>query len=397
MVGHGDLDDVAHMARALALAERGRGRTSPNPMVGAVVVDDEGVIVGRGAHERAGEPHAEIVALADAGARASGATLYCTLEPCSHTGRTGPCAPRVVEAGIRRAVIAIEDPNPRVSGRGLEHLRSQGVDALVGVMAEEAWRLNRAFFTYITDGRPFVTLKAALSLDGMVAARRGARTALTGTEGNALVHQERAEVDAIAIGSETLLVDDPLLTARGVYRERPLTRVVFDRRLRTPPAARLFSTLDAGPIIIVGGAEAAGREGARRSALEAAGAQLELIEAAEVPGVAGSTAFLGEALARLARREITSLVVEGGPVLHEAFWAAGLVDRIELFVSPRGVGIDGVRWAALPDGSLASLAELTARPVGDDVRIEGFVRSRSSTGSRGRGLCSPGSLSRSDA
>jgi diaminohydroxyphosphoribosylaminopyrimidine deaminase/5-amino-6-(5-phosphoribosylamino)uracil reductase len=151
-------------------------------------------------------------------------------------------------------------------------LRRHGVDALVGVMAEEAWRLNRAFFTYITDGRPFVTLKAALSLDGMVAARRGARTALTGTEGNALVHQERAEVDAIAIGSETLLVDDPLLTARGVYRERPLTRVVFDRRLRTPPAARLFSTLDAGPIIIVGGAEAAAREGARRSGLEAAGA-----------------------------------------------------------------------------------------------------------------------------
>ena len=189
VVGHGNLDDVAHMARALLLAERGRGRTSPNPMVGAVVVDDEGVIVGRGAHERAGGPHAEIVALADAGERARGATLYCTLEPCSHTGRTGPCAPRVVEAGIRRAVIAIEDPNPRVSGRGLEYLRSQGVDALVGVMAEEAWRLNRAFFTYITDGRPFVTLKAALSLDGMVAARRGARTALTGPEGNALVHQ----------------------------------------------------------------------------------------------------------------------------------------------------------------------------------------------------------------
>ena len=154
------------------------------------------------------------------------ATLYCTLGRCAHTGRTGPCAPRVVEAGIRRAVITHEDPNPRVRGRGLQYLRDHGVEVAVGVLADEAARLNRQFFTVIQHGRPSVTLKAALSLDGMVAARRGARTALTGPEANALVHQERAEVDAIAIGSETLLVDDPVLTARGVYRDRPLVRVV---------------------------------------------------------------------------------------------------------------------------------------------------------------------------
>jgi diaminohydroxyphosphoribosylaminopyrimidine deaminase/5-amino-6-(5-phosphoribosylamino)uracil reductase len=381
------MDDAAHMARALLLAERGRGRTSPNPMVGALVVDGDGVIVGRGSHERAGGPHAEVYALVDAGDRARGATLYCTLEPCAHTGRTGPCAPRVVEAGIRRAVIAVEDPNPRVGGRGLQYLRDHGVEVQVGVMGAEAARLNRPFFTYIERGRPFVTLKAAISLDGMVAARRGARTALTGPEANALVHQERAEIDAIAIGSETLLVDDPLLTARGVYRDRPLVRVVFDRRLRTSPAARLFSTVDAGPVIVMSNASSRLREPARADALERVGAQLELIEEVELDGrrEAASAAFLRGALARLARREIVSLVVEGGPALHGAFWGAGLVDRVELFISPRAVGADGVEWTPMPDGSIASLAELTARPVGDDVRIEGFVLegSRGLEGSQG--------------
>ncbi len=368
------IDDAAHMARALLLAERGRGRTSPNPMVGALVVDAEGVIVGRGSHERAGGPHAEVHALADAGDRARGATLYCTLEPCAHTGRTGPCAPRVVEAGIRRAVIAVEDPNPRVRGRGLEYLRAHGVAVQVGVMAEEAARLNRPFFTYIGQGRPFVTLKAALSLDGMVAARRGERTSLTGPEANALVHQERAEVDAIAIGSETLLVDDPLLTARGVYRDRPLVRVVFDRRLRTPSTARLFSTLDAGPVVVMSLTSSRPRWPARAEALEGVGAQLELVDdPQDGGGEAASAAFLRGALARLGGREIISLVVEGGPSLHGAFWRAGLVDRVELFISPRAIGSEGVSWAALPDGSIASLAELTARPVGDDARIEGFV------------------------
>jgi diaminohydroxyphosphoribosylaminopyrimidine deaminase/5-amino-6-(5-phosphoribosylamino)uracil reductase len=364
--------DVDYMTRALRLAERGRGRTSPNPMVGALIVDADGVIIGRGAHERAGGPHAEIVALADAGERARGATLYCTLEPCSHTGRTGPCAPQVVQAGIRRAVVAMQDPNPRVRGRGLEYLRTNGIEVDVGVLADDARRLNRAFLTYITARRPFVTLKAALSLDGMVAEKRGTRTALTGPESNVVVHRERAEVDAIAIGSETLLVDDPLLTARDVFRERPLTRVVFDRRLRTPTTARLFTTRDAGPVVIV---TAASDDDGRRAAVDAlvaAGADVELI-AIDNTGTCESSSFLRAALDRLAARELTSMVVEGGPVLHEALWRAGLVDRVELFVSPRAVGPHGVPWAMLPDGSIASLSELTAIPVGDDVRIEGYV------------------------
>ena len=223
------------MRKAIALAERGRGRTSPNPMVGALVVDDDGVIVGRGAHEVAGGPHAEVIALADAGTRARGATLYCTLEPCSHTGRTGPCAPLVAQAGIRRAVIAIEDPNPLVHGRGLAYLHSRGIAVTVGVEHDAAARQNAVFLTDLRLGRPYVILKAAVSLDGRLAAAAGVRTRLTGPAANRRVHRQRAEVDGIGVGSGTVLTDDPLLTPRGAYRARPLTRVVFDRRLRTPP------------------------------------------------------------------------------------------------------------------------------------------------------------------
>ena len=221
------------MRKALALAERGRGTTSPNPMVGALVVDDEGVIVGRGAHLVAGGPHAEVIALGDAGPRARGATLYCTLEPCSHTGRTGPCAPLVGNAGLRRAVIAIEDPNPLVHGAGLRHLRERGIETIVGVEEAAARRQNAVFLTNLARGRPHVTLKAAVSLDGRLGAP-GVRTRLTGPAANRRVHRQRAEVDALGVGSETILTDDPALTPRGAFRGRPLTRVIFDRRLRTP-------------------------------------------------------------------------------------------------------------------------------------------------------------------
>lgn len=359
------MSDGIYMARALGLAERGRGRTSPNPMVGALVVDEDGAVIGRGAHEVAGGPHAEVFALEDAGARARGATLYCTLEPCSHVGRTGPCAPRVVLAGIRRVVVASEDPNPLVAGRGLAFLRAHGLDVEVGVLRAEAERLNRPFYTRMRRNRPFVTLKAALSSDGCVSAGLGMRTLLTGAAANRLVHRERAEVDAIAIGSGTVLADDPLLTARGVYRYRPLTRVIFDRRLRTPPTARLFSTLAAGPVVIVtdpGGPE---RYGDRIRPLIAAGARLEVVESRD------TDAYLGEALQRLAAEGILSLVVEGGPMLHRSFWAAGLVDRVQLFVAP--VECRGLRWDALPVGSIAGLVERNVVPVGEDTLIEGYV------------------------
>jgi diaminohydroxyphosphoribosylaminopyrimidine deaminase / 5-amino-6-(5-phosphoribosylamino)uracil reductase len=351
------------MRKALQLAERGRGRTSPNPMVGALVVDADGVIVGRGAHAFAGGPHAEVHALEDAGDAARGATLYCTLEPCSHTGRTGPCAPLVAASGVSRVVVATSDPNPLVAGRGLALLKDRGIDVRTDVLAEDARRLNAAFFTVMTQGRPFTTLKVALSQDGKVAARPGSRTPMTGAASNRHVHRGRAEVDAIAIGSGTMVTDDPVLTARGAYRTRPLTRVVFDRRLRTPATARIFTTLDAGPVIILTSPHAVSQDDDRAAALRRAGAEIFATE--------GDT--LAEAVRGLAARGVTSMIVEGGTALHQQFWDAGLVDRVQMYVTPLVVGEGGVSW--LPPSVVASpsLADRSVRILGDDLLIEAYV------------------------
>jgi diaminohydroxyphosphoribosylaminopyrimidine deaminase / 5-amino-6-(5-phosphoribosylamino)uracil reductase len=240
----------ALMARALRLAARGLGRTSPNPMVGATIVAADGTIVGDGWHERAGTPHAEVHALEQAGDRAAGATLVCTLEPCCHHGRTGPCADRIIAARISRVVAATEDPNPLVSGAGFRRLRAAGLEVTVGIQADDARSLNRAFMTAMRLARPWVILKAGVSADGMIAAATGIRTQITSHESMLRAQRLRAEVDAVAVGSETVLVDDPLLTVRDVYRERPLVRVIFDRRLRTPPSARVFHTAAQGPVIV---------------------------------------------------------------------------------------------------------------------------------------------------
>jgi diaminohydroxyphosphoribosylaminopyrimidine deaminase/5-amino-6-(5-phosphoribosylamino)uracil reductase len=355
------MTDSEYMARALALAERGRGRTSPNPMVGAIVVDREGVIVGRGAHEYAGGPHAEILALRDAGSRARGATLYCTLEPCSHVGRTGPCAPAVVEASIARVVIADRDPNPRVNGRGIQILQSRGIEVATGVLAAEARALNQPFMSVMTRRRPFVTMKVALSADYRVAEGPGLRTPLTGPAANRLIHRDRAEVDAIAVGSGTVLSDDPVLTARGAFRRRPLVRIVFDTRLRMPPDAKLLSTLDAGPVIIVSTPAALEASRERAEALARAGA--ELLPIAADPRLAG-------ALEQLAARGISSLIVEGGVALHRAFWDAGLVDRVQMYVTPRRLGPQGVEWLGFP---LPRLQMVASRAVGTDTLTEAYV------------------------
>ena len=270
------------MDRALALASRGRGRTSPNPMVGAVVVSADGVVVGEGFHARAGGDHAETRALAAAGSSAGGATLYCTLEPCCHHGRTSPCAPRIVAAGVTRVVAAMVDPDPRVRGGGLAYLRGRDVRVDVGVRQAAAEQLNEAFVVWVARGRPFVTMKIATSLDGRIAARPGTRTALTAEPAARAVHEQRAVVDAVGIGSTTLLVDDPLLTARGVVRHAPLTRVVFDRRLRTPPSARIFGTLSTGPVVIVTTERAAAARPDDVSRLAAAGADVEAVAAGDV-------------------------------------------------------------------------------------------------------------------
>lgn len=351
------------MRKAIALAERGRGTTSPNPLVGALVVGRDGVIVGRGAHRIAGGPHAEVIALEEAGARAQGATLYCTLEPCAHRGRTGPCAPLVTAAGIARAVIAIEDPNPLVDGRGLQYLRDRRVEVAIGVERERAEEQNAVFLTTVRCGRPHVTLKAALSADGKLAAAPGARTQLTGPEANRHIHRQRAEVDAIAVGSETILVDDPLLTARGAYRGRPLTRVIFDRRLRTPPSARLFSTLDAGPVIIVSTDVSCAGNPRAVALLSAAGARV--LEIGE-PGLA-------PALAALPSYEVTSLILEGGSAVHRAALDAGVVDAVNLYIAPRLLGAAAVDWIGGGRLSWEGLHRRRATWLGAVVLVEGHV------------------------
>jgi len=349
------------MRRALEHARRGLGRTSPNPIVGACVVAD-GVVVGQGAHERAGSPHAEVHALDEAGDAARGATLYCTLEPCCHAGRTGPCTDRILEAGIRRVVAAMEDPFPHVRGGGFAALRARGVEVDVGVEREEAARLNQPFLTVVREGRPFVILKAAGSIDGRIAASPGERTQLTSAPATRRAQYDRAWVDAIGVGSETVLVDDPLLTARDVYRERPLTRVIFDRRLRTPPAARLLSTVADGPVIILTTAEAVRDDRARAAALERAGATLVTLAG---PGLAA-------AVRELPAYGIQSLLIEGGAALHAAARDAGIVDYVQLYVTPVALGPDGV---PLDDRafSTVSLFERKVHVLGPDVLIEGYV------------------------
>ena len=350
------------MERALVLASRGRGRTSPNPMVGALVVSPDGVVLGHGFHERAGEPHAEVHALNMAGDRARGATLYSTLEPCSHQGRTGPCVDRIVEAGVKRVVAAVEDPNPLVSGRGLAYLREHGVDVEVGPGRDASIRLNQPFFTLMREGRPFVVLKAATSLDGYIAAAAGQRTALTSADADRHAHRVRAEIDAIGVGVNTVIVDDPLLTARGAYRERPLVRVIFDRRLRTPAGARVLSTGEAGPVIIVTTPAAAARRELRQP-LEDRGAVLEVVE----------SAGLGGALGALGARGIGSLLLEGGTIIHRAAWDGDLVDYVRLYVTPHIIGPGGVPFLGDSAFSSAALLERHIEPLGPDTVIEGYV------------------------
>jgi diaminohydroxyphosphoribosylaminopyrimidine deaminase/5-amino-6-(5-phosphoribosylamino)uracil reductase len=349
------------MRRALFHAARGAGRTTPNPMVGCVVVSHDGIVVGQGWHQRAGEPHAEVHALDEAGERTRGGTLYVTLEPCCHVGRTGPCTERIIRAGVARVVAAMQDPDPRVSGRGFAVLESHGIAVDRGLEMKAAARLNQPFVTMRTASRPLVIVKAATSLDACVSAGRGRRTAITSGEANRRTHLLRAAVDAVAIGSETALVDDPVLTARECVRVRPLVRVVFDRRLRTSPAARLFSTLAAGPVIMVTGpVEDSPDE--RLRALRAAGATF--IHARS----------LDEGVRALAAWDVSSLLVEGGPTLQQALYEAGLVDRLHLVVAPHLIGPGGIQWIGAARWDVGSLRPVSAEPRGPDTWIEADVQ-----------------------
>ena len=356
------MTDADHMRRALFHARRSEGVTTPNPMVGAVVVTPDGIVAGYGRHPRAGEPHAEVFALDAAGAHARGATLYVTLEPCCHEGRTGPCTRRIIAAGVRRVVAAMRDPNPLVSGKGFAELRAAGVDVEVGLLETEAARLNRAFTIVQTQGRPMVVAKVATSADAKIAAAPGIRTMLTSREANRRTQRLRASVDAIGVGSETVIADDPLLTVRDCYRLRALARIVFDRRLRVSPQARLFSTLGTGPVIIMTTADAIGRHSDRAEALTRAGATL-------VEGSGG----LSEDLRALVRFQISTLLLEGGAALHAAAWRAGLIDRVHVIVTPAMLGEGGVQSFEGIVIPMSELVPIKVAQLGPDQWMEADV------------------------
>ena len=350
------------MRRALFHAGRAEGVTTPNPLVGAVIVSPDGVVVGQGRHPRAGAPHAEVFAIEDAGDRARGATMFVNLEPCCHTGRTGPCTKRIIAAGLRRVVAAMPDPNPVVGGKGFDELRAHGIEVEVGVLAEEAQRLNRAFTIVQTEGRPMVIAKAATSSDSKIAAAPGVRTQLTSAEANRRTQRLRGAVDAIGIGSGTLLADDPVLTVRDCYRLRPLSRVVFDRRLRTPSTARILTTLAHGPVIIVTTAAAVSQYPERARALTATGATI----------VAGSDDLLSD-LRALVRFDISTMLLEGGAAMHAAAWRAGVIDRVHVIVAPTALGGSGVRFFDGIDVPLSELIPVRVEMLGPDAWMEADV------------------------
>jgi diaminohydroxyphosphoribosylaminopyrimidine deaminase/5-amino-6-(5-phosphoribosylamino)uracil reductase len=367
------VEDEGFMRRALALAEQGRGLTRPNPVVGAVVTRD-GRVLGEGYHHRAGEPHAEVNALAAvAPGDARGATLYVNLEPCCHTGRTGPCTAAILAAGITRVVFGCRDPNPLVDGRGSGVLRRAGVRVDEGCLAAESVAANRAFACWVREGRPLVTLKAAATLDGFIAPASAAGRAprapawITGPAARLAAHELRAAHDAVLVGSGTVLDDDPRLTVRGLG-PGPGTdgpwRVVLDARLRTPLDARVLRGA-AFTVIFT----AAGAAPARVRALERAGAIVR-----PVPAPRGRLS-LRHMLGQLAKLQLQSVLLEGGATVHGAFIAAGLVDRVALFFAPTLLG-GGVPIAGGPGLRLSRalrLGPLATRAVGDDLLLTADV------------------------
>jgi len=360
--------------RAIQLAGHGLGWTSPNPAVGAVIVKD-GRVIGEGWHRRHGELHAEREALADAARRGedpAGSTVYVTLEPCAHTGSQPPCADGLIEAGVSEVVVAAEDPTEKTRGIGPRRLQEAGVDVrwAEGGPAQAALALIQDFRKRAITGKPLVTLKMAMSLDGKVATGSGDSKWISGEESRALVHRWRAEMDAVAVGSGTVRADDPRLTARIVDggEVRQPARVIFDSRLVTAPGSALFEDVEEAPVLIIA---ASGADPARTKALEAAGAEVIPVDG-EDPGER-----FGAAMEELGRRKIGSVLLEGGPVLAGAAVTAGEVDRAEIFVAP--VILGGGRSATEGEGpglmsDATRVPELRVSRVGQDVLMSSTIR-----------------------
>ena len=359
-------EDEHWMRRVLRLAEKGRGRTSPNPMVGAILVKDSKV-VGEGYHAQAGEAHAEIVALERAREEARGSTLYLNLEPCAHYGKTPPCAPRVVEGGVKRVVIGMEDPNPLVKGKGIEILRGAGLDVRVGILEKECRRLNEAFCKYVLQKVPFVILKVAATLDGKIATRNGDSKWISEEASRRLVHRLRDQVDGVLVGIGTVLKDNPLLTTRIRGRRDPY-RIVLDSRLRIPEEAKVIGTSPSKAIIAV--TELASREKIEK--LEKRGVRILILDSKE------GRIDLKACLSRLGEIGMMSLLVEGGSQVNGSFLDEALIDKILLFFSPRLIGdpqapgIFGGRGVSHLQEAIG-LKEIRMKKVGEDVFLEGYL------------------------
>ena len=353
------------MREALRIAHHAEGRTSPNPLVGAVVVRD-GKIVAQGWHRKAGTPHAEIHALNMAGELARGATLYVTLEPCSHFGRTPPCARAIVDAGIKKVVAAMSDPNPKVAGRGFEILRSAGVEVEVGLLEAEAHKLNEIFIKWVTKNLPFVTLKFACSLDGKIATASGESQWISCEASRKFTHHLRDINDAILIGVGTILADNPSLTTRLVEGKNPI-RVIVDSKARTPLNSKVVTDKSARTIVAV--TENVPLE--KISALKNLG--VEIITAGNAERV-----DLKILMCELAAQEITSVLVEGGGTIHFSMLKENLVDKVLAFVAPKIIGgqnsltaVEGAGFVKLSDA--VKLKNFTAQNLGDDILISGYV------------------------
>ncbi len=356
------------MHRAIELARNGLGRTAPNPPVGAVLVCDDKV-VGEGFHPAAGQPHAEVFALRDAGELARGADLYVTLEPCCHQGRTGPCTEAVIDAGVSRVFIGTQDPNPQVAGKGMERLRQAGIDVVCGVLKAECQELIAPFCKLILTGLPYVVLKAAITLDGQTAAVSGDSKWISCAASRELVHQLRNQVDGIMVGSGTVLADDPRLTTRLAKGGRDPVRIVLDGKLDTSPQATTYVQPSDAKSILVTSFE---HDDVALQPYRAAG--VEIIQVVrKVDGL-----DLSAALVELGKRKLQYILLEGGSMLGGAMMRAGLVDRVMIFVAPKLLG--GVGRGLLAGQGAASISEalslinLRARQIDTDILLEGEVQ-----------------------
>jgi len=364
------MDDAYFMQMALDLAIKGEGFTSPNPMVGAVVVKD-GRVIGSGYHEQVGGSHAEVNAIDAAGPPAEGATLYVTLEPCNHTGRTPPCTLKIIEAGIRRVVIAMLDPNRKVAGGGADFLKQKGIQIEIGACREQAQKLNEAFIKYVCTGRPFVMVKCAATLDGRIATRTGDSRWVTGESSRQFVHRLRHAVDAILVGINTVRTDNPSLTARLPGRRgKDPVRIVLDTHLSISPDARLLQQKSDADTILVVGKDAADE---KMRAFEKAG--IRLIRSEIKDGLIDLDALVE----RLGSMQLTSLLIEGGSRVLASAFNAGIVDKVFFFYAPKILGgDDGVPICSGPGPELMSQS-ISVRDIGlhrfdDDVMIEGYIR-----------------------